>query len=98
MYVETRSVASTRRNHAPPHHDDGLPQATYAREFPAALAQCEGIADWLLPPNIKPGCDEVIVVFRQSSVPPLIHQFLLVDSVLSANSRFPITSLRHSLH
>jgi hypothetical protein len=38
---------------------------TYTREVLAALAQCDGIADWLLLPNVEPGHDEVIDAFRQ---------------------------------
>ena len=39
----------------------------YTREVLAALAQCDGIADWLLLPNVEPGHDEVIDTFRQWS-------------------------------
>jgi hypothetical protein len=39
----------------------------YTREVLAALAQCDGIADWLLLPNVEPGHEEVINAFRQWS-------------------------------
>jgi len=39
----------------------------YIREVLAALAQCDGIADWLLLPNVEPGHEEVIDAFRQWS-------------------------------
>ena len=39
----------------------------YTREVLAALAQCDGIGDWLLLPNVEPGHEEVIAVFRQWS-------------------------------
>jgi hypothetical protein len=39
----------------------------YTREVLAALAQCDGIGDWLLLPNVEPGHEEVIDAFRQWS-------------------------------
>ena len=39
----------------------------YTREVLAALAQCDGIAAWLLLPNVEPGHEEVIAAFRQWS-------------------------------
>jgi hypothetical protein len=39
----------------------------YTREVLAALAQCDGIADWLLLPNVEPGHEDVIDAFRQWS-------------------------------
>jgi GT2 family glycosyltransferase len=36
----------------------------YTREMLAALAQCDGIADWILLPNVEPGHEEVITAFR----------------------------------
>jgi hypothetical protein len=36
----------------------------YTREVLAALSKCDGIADWLLLPNVEPGYDEVIAAFR----------------------------------
>lgn len=37
----------------------------YTREVLAALAKCDGIADWLLLPNVEPGNEEVIAAFRE---------------------------------
>ncbi len=38
----------------------------YTREVLAALAKCEGIAEWLLLlPNVEPGNDEVVAAFRE---------------------------------
>jgi cellulose synthase/poly-beta-1,6-N-acetylglucosamine synthase-like glycosyltransferase len=37
----------------------------YTREVLAALAKCEGIADWILLPNVEPGHEEVITAFRE---------------------------------
>lgn len=36
----------------------------YTREVLAALAECDGIADWLLLPNVEPGNEEVIDALR----------------------------------
>jgi len=36
----------------------------YTREVLAALAKCDGIADWLLLPNVEPGSEEVVSAFR----------------------------------
>ena len=41
------------------------PRPDYTREVLAALANCDGIADWLLLPNVEPGNDEVIAAFRE---------------------------------
>jgi hypothetical protein len=38
----------------------------YTREVLAAMAKCDGIADWLLLPNVEPGNEEVIAAFRES--------------------------------
>jgi len=37
----------------------------YTREVLAALATCDGIADWLLLPNVEPGNEEVIAAFDE---------------------------------
>ena len=37
----------------------------YTREVLAALAKCDGVADWLLLPNVEPGHEEVIAAFRE---------------------------------
>ena len=36
----------------------------YTREVLDALAQCDGISDWVLLPNVEPGNAEVIAAFR----------------------------------
>ncbi len=36
----------------------------YTREVLDALAQCDGIGDWTLIPNVEPGNTEVIAAFR----------------------------------
>jgi len=36
----------------------------YTREVLDALAKCDGIADWILLPNVEPGNEEVIAAFR----------------------------------
>lgn len=36
----------------------------YTREVLAALAQCDGVEDWVLLPNVEPGDEEVIATFR----------------------------------
>lgn len=35
----------------------------YTCEVLAALGRCEGIADWVLMPQIEPGCDETVAAF-----------------------------------
>lgn len=37
----------------------------YTREVLNALAECDGIAEWLLLPNVEPGNEEVIATFRE---------------------------------
>ena len=39
----------------------------YTHEVLTALSQCDGIADWLLLPNVEPGHEDVIDAFRQWS-------------------------------
>lgn len=39
----------------------------YTREVLSALARCDGIAGWVLLPNVEPGNDEVIQEFRNWS-------------------------------
>ena len=36
----------------------------YTREVLAALANCDEIDDWLLLPNVEPGNEEVVELFR----------------------------------
>lgn len=36
----------------------------YTRQVLDALAQCNGIGDWIFLPNVEPGNDEVIELFR----------------------------------
>ena len=59
-----RSGISTKR----PNCSNGSPFSRAVR-LPqgrlAALAKCDGIADWLLLPNVEPGNDEVIAAFRE---------------------------------
>jgi len=47
----------------------------YTREVFAALAQCDGVGDWLLLPNVEPGHEEVIDAFRQWSASVRWRQF-----------------------
>ena len=60
----------------------------YTGEVLTALTQCDGIADWILLPNVEPGHEEVIAAYREwnaSEVRLLVNRELRIPEVKSDN-------------